>query len=112
MVKSCRDKETAKVLALTPSRKFQAIQESDEEVLIILDSATSLRDLALPGLRSKNCWATGKVNTAFVSTVNTGSASNGDREMPSLLKLSIIIRRSGDAGECKKKGLPHIRVEW
>jgi toxin HigB-1 len=51
MIKSCRDKDTAKVLALDPCRKFQAIQESAEEVLVILNAATSLIDLALPGLR-------------------------------------------------------------
>jgi proteic killer suppression protein len=51
MIKSWRDRETEKVFTFQPSRKFQAIQESAEEVLITLDSATSLADLSLPGLR-------------------------------------------------------------
>jgi toxin HigB-1 len=51
MIKSCRDKETAKILAFRPSRKFQAIQEAAEELLVTLNAATSLRDLALPSMR-------------------------------------------------------------
>jgi proteic killer suppression protein len=44
-------KETEKVLKLHPSRKFQAIQERAELVLAILDAATSLNDLSIPGFR-------------------------------------------------------------
>jgi proteic killer suppression protein len=51
MIRSCRDKETEKVLNLHPSRKFQAIQDCAEELLAILDSATSLEDLSIPGFR-------------------------------------------------------------
>jgi toxin HigB-1 len=51
MIRSCRDKETEKVLTLIPSRKFQAIQDRAEKVLGFLDAATRLQDLSLPGLR-------------------------------------------------------------
>jgi proteic killer suppression protein len=51
MIRSCRDKETEKVLNRHPSRKFQAIQDRAEEVLAILDAATSLKDLSIPGFR-------------------------------------------------------------
>jgi proteic killer suppression protein len=51
MIRSCRDKETENVLALRPSRKFQAIQHRAERVVRFLDAATTLQDLSLPGFR-------------------------------------------------------------
>jgi toxin HigB-1 len=51
VIRSCRDKETEKVLHLRPSRRFQAIQDRAEVVLGILDAATSLTDLSIPGFR-------------------------------------------------------------
>ena len=51
MIRSCRDKETQKLLERRLSRKFQAIEKSARVRLELLDAATSLTDLALPGLR-------------------------------------------------------------
>jgi toxin HigB-1 len=51
MIRSCRDAQTQRVLDRIPSRKFQAIQDRAEERLVLLHSATSLRDLGLPSLR-------------------------------------------------------------
>ena len=51
MIRSCRDKETEKVLNRVPSRRLQAIQDIAEERLAQLNAAVSLRDLSLPGLR-------------------------------------------------------------
>jgi proteic killer suppression protein len=51
MIRSCRDRETEKVLNLRPSRKFQSIQDRAETVLAILHAATSLADLSIPALR-------------------------------------------------------------
>lgn len=51
MIRSCRDKETEKVLSRIPSRKFQAVQDRAEERLAQLNAAESLRDLSLPSMR-------------------------------------------------------------
>ena len=50
MIRSCHDKETQKLLSLMPSRKFQAIERAARIKLELLDSATQLQDLTLPGL--------------------------------------------------------------
>lgn len=49
VIRSCRDKETEKVFRLEFSRKFQAIQDRAEEVLAVLNAATSLTDLSVLG---------------------------------------------------------------
>jgi proteic killer suppression protein len=51
MIRSCRDKETEKVLHRVPSRRFQAIQDRAEERLAQLNAAVGLRDLSIPGMR-------------------------------------------------------------
>jgi proteic killer suppression protein len=51
MIRSCRDKETGKVLNRVPSRKFQTIQDRAEERLAQLNAATSLQDLSIPSMR-------------------------------------------------------------
>jgi toxin HigB-1 len=51
MIRSCRDKETEKLVRNLPSRKFQAVQKGARTKLRFLKSAKSLRDLSLPGLR-------------------------------------------------------------
>jgi len=51
MIRSCRDKETQKLLERRFSKKFQAIERSARVRLELLDAATSLRDLTFPGLR-------------------------------------------------------------
>jgi proteic killer suppression protein len=51
MIRSCRDKETEKLLNRIPSRKFQAVEESASKKLHVLHDATGLRDLSLPSLR-------------------------------------------------------------
>ena len=51
MVRSCKGKETEKLLQRLPSRKFRSIENKARAKLALLDAATSLVDLRLPGLR-------------------------------------------------------------
>ena len=51
MIRSCRDKETRKLLERRFSRRFHAIEQSARIRLALLEAATSLQDLRLPGLR-------------------------------------------------------------
>ncbi len=51
MIRSCRSKEVQQLLDRKFSRKFQAIEKAARIRLELLDAATSLRDLNLPGLR-------------------------------------------------------------
>jgi proteic killer suppression protein len=53
MIRSCVDKETQKLLDRKFSRKLAAIAKQARIKLELLDAATSLRDLGLPGLRLK-----------------------------------------------------------
>ena len=51
MIRSCRDKETEAVYNRTPGKKWRSIERSARVKLALLDAATSLKDLSLPGLR-------------------------------------------------------------
>ena len=51
MIRSCRDREVQRLLDREFSRRFQAIERTACVRLALLDAATSLRDLNLPGLR-------------------------------------------------------------
>ena len=51
MIRSCRDRETQKLLERRLSRKWQAIAEPALRRLALLKAAKSLNDLKLPGLR-------------------------------------------------------------
>lgn len=51
MIRSCKDKETQKLLERRFSKKFQSIEKPARVRLELLDAATSLADLSLPGLR-------------------------------------------------------------
>ena len=51
MIRSCRDNEVRRLLDRVFSRKYQSIEKSARIRLALLDAATSLRDLQLPGLR-------------------------------------------------------------
>lgn len=51
MIRSCRDKDTQQLLDRQFSRKFQAIERAARIRMALLDGATSLYDLRLPGLR-------------------------------------------------------------
>ena len=51
MIHACRDKETQKLVERRFSKKFQAIEQPARVRLELLDAATSLNDLKLPGLR-------------------------------------------------------------
>jgi proteic killer suppression protein len=51
MIRSCRDKEVQRLLDRKFSRRFQAIEKAARVRLALLDAATSLGDLQLPGLR-------------------------------------------------------------
>jgi len=51
MIRSCRDREVLRLLDRQFSRRFQAIERVARVRLALLDTATSLRDLNLPGLR-------------------------------------------------------------
>ena len=53
MIRSCRDKETQKLVERVWSGKFQSIERSARVRLQLLDAATSVRDLNLPGLHLK-----------------------------------------------------------
>ena len=50
MIRSCRDRAVQQLLDRKFSRKFQAIEKAARVRLALLDAATSLRDLTLPGL--------------------------------------------------------------
>jgi proteic killer suppression protein len=51
MIRSCKDRETEKLLQRIPSRKFQRIERAARLKLGFLDAAAALTDLTLPGLR-------------------------------------------------------------
>ena len=51
MIRSCGDKDTQKLLERKFSKKLDAIEKQARVRLELLDAATSLRDLGLPGLR-------------------------------------------------------------
>ena len=55
MIRSCKDKETQKLLERLPSprygRRYKSILRPARIKLALLDSAGSLMDLSLPGLR-------------------------------------------------------------
>lgn len=51
MIRSCRDPETQRLLDRAFSRKWQGIERQARIRLALLDAATSLGDLRLPGLR-------------------------------------------------------------
>lgn len=49
MIRSCRQKDVRLLLDRRFSRRFQAIEKAARIRLEVLDAATSLRDLKLPG---------------------------------------------------------------
>ena len=51
MIRSCRQKDVQLLLDRRFSRRFQSIEKVARIRLELLDAATSLRDLELPGLR-------------------------------------------------------------
>ena len=51
MIRSCRDREAQRLLERKFSRRLQAIEKSARVRLEVLDAATSLGDLDLPGFR-------------------------------------------------------------
>ena len=51
VIRSCRDKETERLLNRLPGRKFGAIAEAARIKLAILNRAKNLHDLSLPSLR-------------------------------------------------------------
>ena len=51
MIRSCRDQDAQRLLERNFSRRLQAVEKSARVRLELLDAATSLRDLDLPGLR-------------------------------------------------------------
>jgi proteic killer suppression protein len=51
MIRSCKDKETEKLLNRMPSKKLKSIETAALIKLGLLGAATSLRDLSIPGLR-------------------------------------------------------------
>jgi len=51
MIRSCRDKEVFRVLDRQFSRRFQSIEKAARIRLEVLDAATALEDLHLPGFR-------------------------------------------------------------
>ena len=51
MIRSCKDRETEKLLRRVPSRKCQKIERAARIKLGFLDVARALTDLTLPGLR-------------------------------------------------------------
>ena len=51
MIRSCRDKDVFRLLGRQFSRRFQSIEKTARIRLELLDAATSLEDLRLPGIR-------------------------------------------------------------
>jgi proteic killer suppression protein len=51
MIRSSKDKETEKLLNRVRSRKWKSIEKAARVKLALLNAATSLKDLSLPGLR-------------------------------------------------------------
>ncbi|MCC7341108.1 MAG: type II toxin-antitoxin system RelE/ParE family toxin [Bryobacterales bacterium] len=51
MIRSCRQRDVQLLLDRKFTRKFQSIEKAARIRLELLDAATSLRDLELPGLR-------------------------------------------------------------
>jgi len=51
MIRSCKDRETDKLLRRVLSRKFQKIEKAARIKSGFLDAAAALMDLTLPGLR-------------------------------------------------------------
>jgi proteic killer suppression protein len=51
MIRSCRDNDVSRLLDRQFSRRFQSIEKAARIRLELLDGATSLEDLGLPGLR-------------------------------------------------------------
>ena len=51
MIRSCRDNDARRLLERKFSRRLQAIEKSARDRLEVLDAATSLGDLDLPGFR-------------------------------------------------------------
>ena len=51
MIRSCRDQDAQRLLDRNFSQRLQAVEKSARVRLELLDAATSLRDLDLPGLR-------------------------------------------------------------
>jgi toxin HigB-1 len=95
MIRSCRDKETEKVLHRVLSRKFQAIQDRAEERLAQLNAAASLQDLSIPSMRLEKLSGDREGQYSIASTINTGLASNGGTGMSTRLKLSTTIKGEG-----------------
>ena len=77
MIRSCRDKDAQRLMERKFSRRLQGIERSARVRLEVLDAATSLLDLNLPGFRLESLKATGMDNTVFASMINTGSVSGG-----------------------------------
>ena len=50
MIRSCRDKDVQRLLDRVFARRFQAVENTARIRLALLDAATSLNDLRLPGL--------------------------------------------------------------
>ena len=50
MIRSCRDRDTGRLLERRFSRRLQSIERAARLRLELLDAATSLWDLSLPGL--------------------------------------------------------------
>jgi proteic killer suppression protein len=60
MIRSCRDKNVQRLLERKFSRRLQAIEKSARVRLEVLDAATSLGDLDLPGFRLESLKVTGR----------------------------------------------------
>ena len=51
MIRSCRNKDTKALLERSFSRRFQSVEKAARIRIELLEAATSLEDLNLPGLR-------------------------------------------------------------
>ena len=89
MIVSFRDKRTREFAEGNRVKAFASIEHRAEMRLDQLDSATSLRDVDLPGNHLEALKGDRKANIASVSMTNGGYASNGRREQlgRSMLKL-------------------------
>ena len=93
MIHSCGDKETERLRQRRFSKKFAGIEKSARIRLELLDAATSLNDLPLPGLRLEPLKGRQKGTIQHTET-STESVLSGSMGMPMTSKLWTTIRRN------------------
>jgi hypothetical protein len=96
MIRNFADREAEKIWGGTTSRRLPAdIQSVVRRKLRMLGNAFVLDDLRIPPAnRIAPSRVAAKVSTAFGSTINGASASDGSRVMPTTWKSSITTDKA------------------